>query len=143
MNELGVYREFMTVNVCSKYIKKFNKLLIYGTCVRDEYPHIFQDFSKGRTPLAVCLEKEHINMVGFKLAGLLTRLNVKEVVILTVDGSPHCVQLHFAIEEVEKILGRHINRKHYVIEDGKPIEISKTSVKKARYLSFVEKCIKR
>ncbi len=137
-----MYREFMTVNVCSKKIRERKRLLIYGECVRDEYPELFQLYAEGRVPLAVCMEREHINMVGFKLAGLLARVDVEEVVVLTVDGSPHCVQLHFALEEVEKILGREIERKHYVVENGRVIEISKKAVKKARYLSSIEKYLK-
>ena len=142
MEEFFPYREFMTINVCSRKIREKKKILLYGKCVRDEYQEIFHSYSEGRIPLAVCMEREHINMVGFKLAGLLARVDVEEIVVLTVDGSPHCVQLHFALEEVEKILGRKIERKHYVIEDGRVVRVSNIAVKKARYISWINKILK-
>ncbi len=138
VEEFPVYREFMTVNVCSRRFRRNKSLLLYGECVRDEYPDIFQQYAGERIPLAVCMEKEHVNIVGFKLAGLLARMDLEEIAVLTVDGSLHCVQLHFAVEEVEKILGKNLNRKHYVIEGRKVLEISKKAVKKARYLSYIQ-----
>ena len=143
VEDFPVYREFMTVNVCSKRFREKRKLLLYGECVRDEYPEIYQRYAAGRVSLAICMEKEHMNMVGFKLAGLLARIDLEEIVVLTVDGSPHCIQLHFTIEEVEKILGKNLNRKHYVIENGRAVSISKKTVKKARYLSYIENVLKK
>ena len=142
VEEFSVHREFTTVNVCSRRFRRNKRLLLYGECVRDEYPEIFQQYADERIPLAVCMEKEHVNILGFKLAGLLARISLEEIVILTVDGSLHCVQLHFAVEEVEKILGKNLNRKHYVIEGGRVLEISKKAVKKARYLSYIQNTLK-
>lgn len=133
------YREFTSVNVCSRAVRENRKLLLYGECVRDEYPRILGEFSEGRVALAVCMEREHMNLVGFKLAGLLARLELEELVVLTVDGSPHCVQLHFAVEEAERVAGKKIPRKHFVIEGGKALEIEPEHVKIARYLSKVKR----
>ena len=47
----------MDYNVCGRIIREKRKLLIYGTCVRDEYPNIFEELSINRVPLAVCLEE--------------------------------------------------------------------------------------
>ena len=139
----SAYREFTSVNVCSKAVRESRKLLLYGECVRDEYPGIFGEFSEGRVALAVCLEREHMNLVGFKLAGLLARLDLEELVVLTVDGSPHCIQLHFLAEEVERILGRGVHRRHFVVERGRALEIEPRFVRTARYLSRVRKLAER
>ena len=140
--EYPTYRGLMDVNVCSRKIRNVKKLLIYGTCVRDEYPEIFSKFSKDRIPLAVCLEKEHFNMVALKLASLVARLDLEELVVLTVDGSPHCVQLHMVVEEVAKIT-RKLKARHFVIEEGKAIEVSEKAVKTARYLSRIQKLLNK
>jgi len=131
-------------NARSKAIRASGKLLIIGRCVEIEHNDALREFlKKGYTVLSVCLEEEHINMVGFKLAGILRRCRdfLKEVAVLTIDGSPHCVQLHFMVEEAFKITGMEgiIQRKHYVIVKGNVIEVPKEIVKIARYLSKISK----
>ena len=138
--EYPVYRRLMTVNVASRSIRRTRKLLLYGTCVRDEYPELFNSVAKDRTPLAVCLEDEHMNMVALKLASILARVKLDEVVVLTVDGSPHCVQLHMLVEEVDKIVGG-FKRVHLVIENGVLVEIPKECIKVCRYLTKIKKML--
>lgn len=116
-------------------------MLVYGACVRDEYPEIYEKFSDGRVALAVCLEAEHFNVVALKLASMFARVELEEVIVLTVDGSPHCVGLHHAVEEAVKVTGRSIPVRHFVIEGGAPIEISLQAVRTARYLSKVQKLL--
>jgi len=139
---MHAYRELMDYNVCGRIIREKRKLLIYGTCVRDEYPNIFEELSINRVPLAVCLEKTHMNMVALKIASLIARIKLDEIVVLTVDGSPHCVQLHFCLEEVAKIMDQKMpSLKHYVIEKSRAIEISRKAVKTARYLVKVQRLL--
>ncbi len=142
---MTVYRipKLIDINAKSRLIRNFNKLLIIGRCVEVEHPKIlgldiFRDYAK----VSVCLEEEHMNMVGFKLAGVLARSNYEEVAVLTVDGSPHCTQLHYMVEEVFKITGSKSKRRHYVIEDGDLIEVPVEAVKTSRYLSKVAKLLK-
>ena len=135
------FRRLIDVNCCTKPLREKRRLLIYGKCVAEEYPSIFNLFAKDRVALAVCLEAEHMNMVGFKLASILCRIKLDEIVVLTVDGSPHCVQLHFMCEEVNRIFGGSLNIKHYVVEKGKAIEIPPKVVKYARYLSKIKKLL--
>jgi hypothetical protein len=94
-----------------------------------------EKYVEGRATLKVCLEREHFNMTCLKLASIIARVPIEEIVILTVDGSPHCIQLHFMIDEVEKITGKKLNVKHIVIYKGKDVEIDRKTIKKARYLS--------
>ncbi|AKG38172.1 hypothetical protein MA03_01160 [Infirmifilum uzonense] len=137
------YKRLTETNVASKLMRETRRVLIYGACVRDEYPEIYESFSQGRTPLAVCLESEHFNVVALKVASMFARVNLEEVVVLTVDGSPHCVGLHHAVEEAAKVSGKDVMIRHVVIEEGSPIEVSNQAVKTARYLSRVERLMKK
>ena len=134
--------ELMSTNVGSREIRKLKKILIIGSCVISEYPDIYRDLEEDHVTLHVCMESYHINMVSLKIASILARVPIKEITILTVDGSPHCVQLHTAVEEAIKITGSSINTKHIVIENGKLIEVSDKAVKFSRYLSKIDKLIK-
>lgn len=142
MVELKPYRKLLDVNVACKPLREVKRILVYGTCVRDEYPSIFEEYARGRVPLAVCMEEEHFNMVALKLASIAARVKLEELVVLTVDGSPHCLQLHMAVEEVEKIVGG-LPRRHVVIEEGVPVEVETETVKLARYLSRVQSLRKK
>ncbi len=134
------FRRLIDTNACSKLIREKKKLLIYGTCVKDEHPEILRKYVEDKVPLAVCLEWEHMNMVGFKLITMIKSCELEEISVLTVDGSPHCVQLHMMVEECKKIIP-NINVKHYVIYKGNVIEVSERAVKTSRYLSKVEKLL--
>jgi hypothetical protein len=62
---------------------------------------------------------------------------------VTIDGSPHCFQLHAAVNEAEYILGEKLNKRHYVVVDGRDLhEISPDTVRVARYLHLVEKLVR-
>lgn len=134
------FRKLIHVNACSRMIRKLKKILIYGTCLRDEHPEILEKFSTDRVPLAVCLEEEHMNMVGFKLATMMKTCEPNEIVVLTVDGSPHCVQLHMMVEECLKLVPG-VTVKHYVVHKGDVIEVSSKVIKTSRYLSKVKKLL--
>ena len=72
----------------------------------------------------VCLEKEHLNMVVTKIIGMVARGKIKKLVFATVDKSPHCVQLHYVIKELENAIDiSNIEIINYVAVDNKLIEI--------------------
>lgn len=130
------------INAKSRLLRNKKKLLIIGRCVELEHPEILKEFDEDYCILSVCLEAEHINMVGFKLAGILARGDYEEVSVVAVDGSPHCTQLHWMVEEVFKIVGRNnIKRRHFVIYRGKLYEVSIKAVKISRYLYKVNKLV--
>ncbi|RLE98131.1 MAG: 4Fe-4S ferredoxin [Thermoprotei archaeon] len=135
---LTPYRKLMDVNVAGREIRRLRRILLYGTCVRDEYPSIFRMYAEGRVPLAVCMEETHFNLVALKLASMAARVKLEELVVLTVDGSPHCVQLHMAVEEVDKIVGG-LPRRHIVVEGGEAHEIEPMYIRIARYLTKIRK----
>ncbi len=139
--------KLIDINAKSKLIRGRESLLIIGRCVEVEHPKILEKFlSRGNyAVVSVCLEEEHVNHVGLKLAGVLARCDFKEVAVLTVDGSLHCVQLHHMVEEVFKVMGieGRVSRRHYVIEGGEVVEVSTKAVKVSRYLSRVDKLLRK
>uniref|UniRef100_A0A7C1GJY9 4Fe-4S ferredoxin n=1 Tax=Thermofilum adornatum TaxID=1365176 RepID=A0A7C1GJY9_9CREN len=137
------YRRLTEFNVAGRELREKRRLLVYGSCIFNEYPEILSRFSEGRVALGVCLEAEHLNVVALKLASIFARVDLEEVVVLTVDGSPHCIQLHHAVEEARKVTGRQVNVRHFVIEGGEAIEVSPEAVKVARYLSKIQRLLNK
>ncbi|WP_236698077.1 4Fe-4S ferredoxin [Pyrodictium occultum] len=134
----------MDVNVASRYIRGRRKLLIVGRCIEAEKPWALERFPEEEyVRLSVCLEDDHVNMAGFKLAGILGRLEFEEVAVLTTDGSMHCIQLHFMVEEVFRLLRPRARRRHFVVEGGRVVEVPPEAVKTARYLSRVARLLSR
>jgi hypothetical protein len=133
------------LNAKSRLLRGCRKILIVGRCVEVEHPDVYKRFvESGYCPLSVCLEAEHVNMVGFKLAGMLRRGVYEEVSVLTVDGSMHCTQLHWMVEEVFKVVNpENVKRRHFVIHEGELLEVSHEAVKASRFLSRVEKLLKK
>ena len=128
----------LDINVRSRIFRDKKKLLIVGKCIVDEHPEAVKDF-EDYAIVCSCPEAEHINMVGFKLLGVLARGEFDEVAVLTTDGSMHCIQLHYMLEEIEKIIGRRCRYRYFVYEDRKVVEIPKEVVKTSRYLTKVKK----
>jgi len=126
--------ELLSTSVKSKMLSGAS-LLVYSKCIEQEYPEILREFSNGRVPLGVCMELIHMNKVGFKILSIVKLSGIRELVILTVDGSPHCIQLHFIGEHIKRVLDERTPIMHYVIEKGKVFEISTEVIRLARHLS--------
>ncbi|MFX1297048.1 MAG: hypothetical protein ACFFD2_19625 [Promethearchaeota archaeon] len=130
-------------NVGAKIFQDSQKLLLYGTCIPDCYPEIFKEFFKGKIPVHVCLEDHHIDHAGYKLVNIIKYSKIKELTILTIDGSPHCYQLHTLGQDIK----RHFTSKgevkisHFVIEKGDVYEISYQAITVARHLHRVQKLL--
>jgi hypothetical protein len=136
-------QHLMRVNVGDKRLRDRGKLLLIGSCM-DRYPEIVKEFSErdgGQAVLHVCLEETHVNQAGFKIGSIVRYSGITEVTALTIDGSPHCVQLHYVIDDVKRHFTPEITTKHYVVEKGKIHEISSDAVKKSRHLSKIQKMI--
>lgn len=116
-------------------------VLIAGECVKDSYPEVFAERSKGKVVLTVCPEANEI--VFGKLASILTSTKPKNITVLTVECSPHCYTLHAAVNEAYYIAGVEIPRTHYVVLEGRVYEISPNAIRLSRYLSIVEKLLKK
>ena len=114
--------------------------LIYSYCIEDRIPKSFRE--KFDTLLKVCPESYHMNMIETKLASMVSIRKPSTLAILTVDGSPHCIQLHYVGEDIKKYFKMDVKLKHYVYKEGIR-EVSGDAVKTSRYLSKVERIIKR
>ncbi len=112
------------------------ELLIYGSCIPNEYPELLKEFSD--TPrLHTCLEESHLDQVAWKIQSIVHERKVKKISVLTIDGSPHCIQLHYALEDLKKLFPE-LMVSHQVIEKGELIEINGESVRRSRHLSELE-----
>ncbi len=137
---VGKY-DLMRSNVGNREARKKKGVIVYGSCVPTQFPDLFNEvFEQYKYPaFDVCLETVHMNMAGYKLASLISYSHVENVIVLTVDGSPHCIQLHYLVEDIKKHFLHNINTKHLVIEKGVLYEVSERAVRKSRHLKALEK----
>ena len=99
--------------------------MLFRSCLKSMQPKAFNELEKiSNNIYDVCLEKEHLNMVVTKIIGMLAREKVKKIIFATVDKSPHCVQLHYIIKELENAIDiSKIKIVNYVAVDNELIEI--------------------
>ncbi|MEZ0393795.1 MAG: 4Fe-4S ferredoxin [Desulfurococcaceae archaeon] len=120
-----------------------SELLVASACLPFVNPELFEELSRGRVVLLACPERESAAYYG-KLASMIRSSSPRKVVVATIDGSPHCLALHAAVNEAEYILGERVEREHYVVVDGGELrQISPNAVRVARYLSIVEEVVRR
>ncbi len=100
-------------------------LVIIGSCLPQMSPKAYEKLcEKSEAIYEVCLEKEHLNMVITKIMGMLSRVKVKKLIFATVDKSPHCVQLHYVVKELEKAMDlSKIEIENYVAVEDELVEI--------------------
>lgn len=100
-------------------------MIIVGSCLESMQPDAFKELEKiSNNIYDVCLEKEHLNMVVTKLIGMVARENIKKLIFATIDKSPHCVQLHYIIKELENAMDlSKIEIINYVAVNNKLVEI--------------------
>ena len=84
----------------------------------------------------LCLEETHINMAITKIAGMLRTGKIKSIIFATVDKSPHCVQVHYIRNELEKMMDlNNINITNYVVVNEELIEIDAETISLSKSLS--------
>ena len=100
-------------------------MIIVGSCLESMQPEAFKELERiSNNIYDVCLEKEHLNMVVTKLIGMVARENIKKLIFATIDKSPHCVQLHYVIKELENAMDlSKIEIINYVAVNNKLVEI--------------------
>ena len=128
-------RNILEVNI---YDEIFNdKFLIIGSCVENLYPTIFKKFGHDwKNVVIFCLENNHYNQLTAKLFDILAIGNTNKVGFLTVDGSPHCVQMHFAAKYLSRGLKNSVNFEHFVIDkNGKVFKINEEIIENSKNFS--------
>ena len=100
-------------------------IVIVGSCLERMQPKAFNDLKNISSNIYdVCLECHHLNMVITKIMGMLSRVKVKKLILATVDKSPHCVQLHYVVKELEKAMDLSgIEIVNYVAVEEELVEI--------------------
>ncbi|MHA1271582.1 MAG: hypothetical protein ACTSPY_17445 [Candidatus Helarchaeota archaeon] len=130
-------KHLLETNVGLKRLKE-KRILLYGTCVEDRYPEILDEFLEGREPLHICLETFHMDHVGYKLINIIKYSKIKDLTILTVDGSPHCYQLHVLGQDIIRHFEPELKVEHWVIEKGRLYKIPYKVITIARHLHRVK-----
>lgn len=100
-------------------------MIVVGSCLKSMQPEAYKELGKMSDDIYdVCLEKEHLNMVVTKIIGMVARKKIKKLIFATVDKSPHCVQLHYIVKELENAIDlSDIEIVDYVAVDNKLVEI--------------------
>ncbi len=135
----------MSINVGDQRLREKGQLLLIGSCMNSRFPDIVEEYREkdgGQAVLHVCLEEMHVNHAGFKIGSIIRYSGMEKVTVLTVDGSPHCVQLHFVVEDLKSHFTPDIETAHFVVEKGKVHQVSPKAVKRARHLSKLESMLK-
>jgi len=128
--------------VKAPFLKEASLLLI-SECAQDVFPDVCDEFAKGCVVLTSCPEAENAGIIMSKLASVLTCSNPRDVTVLTMEGSPHCLTLHFAANAAIFTTKSTVPIVHFVVLEGKAIKVSSASVRVARYLHLVQKCIQK
>lgn len=112
-------------------------MIIVGSCLERMQPKAYKELEKISSNIyEVCLEKDHLNMVITKLMGMIARVKLNRIIFATVDKSPHCVQLHYIMKEIEKAIDlSSIKVLNYVAVDNKLVEIPNEIISLSKNLS--------
>jgi hypothetical protein len=128
----------LSVNVGARALRRSKRFLLVGSCLLEEQPRIAKQYAKDRVCVHVCLETFHMNMAETKLACIVQLHQPTELLVLTVDGSPHCLQLHMLAEDLRRYFNVSMQVSHVVVEHGRPYNVSEAAVKTARHLHSVQ-----
>ena len=119
-------------------------ILILGECFRSVFPEICERFGENRVVLTSCPQAEGFSGLVEKMAMIMRCSNPKEMIVLTVDGSPHCNVLHNSVNGAVFLIKDQTHIGHFVIVgEGDVKEVSSESIRVARYLHLLEKCIQK
>ena len=118
-------------------------MIIVGSCLERMQPNAYKKLEQISTNIYdVCLEKEHLNMVVTKIIGMIARGKIKKMIFATVDKSPHCIQLHYVVKELENAVDIcNIEIINYVATYNKLIEIPIEVISLSKNLSKLKEKI--
>lgn len=124
-------------------VLKTKKLYIVSACLPYVNRELFEKIANDGAVLMACPEREPPTHYG-KIASMIRSSRPEEIIVITVDGSPHCFTLQASVNEAEYILGEKLKKKHYVLVDGeKLVEIDSNAIRLARYLHIVDELYKK
>jgi len=122
---------------------KGSHIVLCGSCIPDESIAEITVDNMQNVVLSVCLENIHQNIVCSKVSTIVKAVQPKLISILTVDGSPHCLELHSLAERAKFITNTSIPFRHFVIVDERVLHVSSEATVLCRYLHLLEEIIKK
>ncbi len=143
-SDCDCHSHLLRTNVGDETLRDTGQLLLIGSCMKKRYPDIVEKIrviDGEKALLHVCLEETHMNHAGYKIASMVRYANLSSLTALTIDGSPHCVQLHYLIDDIKRHFIPEVETHHFVVEKGEIMEISPSAIKHSRHLSKIEKII--
>lgn len=111
-------------------------IIVVGSCLKAMQPQGYEKLkSISENIFELCLEQTHINMAITKIGGMLRTGKIKNIIFATVDKSPHCIQVHYIRNELEKMMNlKDINITNYVIIDNELVEIGSDVISMSKSL---------
>ena len=100
-------------------------IIIVGSCLKNMQPKGYEELQKiSNNIYELCLEETHINMAITKIGGMLRTNKIKRIIFASVDTSPHCVQIHYIQDELQKMMNlSNIEIENYVVVNNELIKI--------------------
>lgn len=111
-------------------------IIVVGSCLKQMQPKGYEKLKNiSENIFELCLEQTHINMAITKIGGMLRTGKIKNIIFATVDKSPHCIQVHYIRNELEKMMSlKDINITNYVIIDNELVEINSDVISMSKSL---------
>lgn len=118
-------------------------IVIVGSCLKNMQPEGYKKVEQiSENIYELCLEETHVNMAITKVGGMLRTGKIKKLVFATVDKSPHCVQVHYIRNELEKMMDlSNIDIINYVVVDNELVEIDEEIISLSKSLSKIKKSL--
>jgi len=133
--------DLMKTNVGSA--RSFKRVVLVATCLLDNKSGSIGSLIKeGDFLVHVCPETYHPAMIEYRLLCLLTYSNIQELCIISVEGSPYCITLHFVSDEIRRKFLPHLKITHYTVDKKGVHEISEETIKYSRHLAKLTRLIK-
>jgi hypothetical protein len=122
------------------------KVLIIGSCLPFMQPVGYKKLAADYDMIfSVCLEEVHINMIITKICGMLSTGNISSLTFASVDKSPHCVQLHYIRNEIERLMDKSkiVPIYNFVIVDNIPFLIDKKVISLSKNLIEISSLLEK
>lgn len=116
-------------------------IIVVGSCLKNMQPQGFEKVKAlSENIYELCLEENHVNMAITKIGGMLRTGKVKRIIFATVDKSPHCVQVHYIRNELEKMMDlKNVTIENYVVVDNELVEIDNDIISMSKALAKIKK----
>ena len=124
--------------------KNCERVVLVATCLLDNRREIIEKMIKETDFIAyACPETFHPAMIEYRILCLLRYSNINKLCVISVEGSPYCVTLHFVTDEIKRKFIPDLCIEHYTVEKRKVYSIPPKAIKLARHLAKISKFVKK